>query len=201
MVYPDVIDTFRATENLPGLVYNANDKRTVFSEDIQKLASMNIAIETELGVNPKGDYDDVAARLTAISNAIASALSAMYPIGSVYTNTTDDTNPATLFGFGTWVALPNVFLVGKGSGTFATIGATGGEETHQLSASEQANMRVYGQDKWCFNTGGSEPGFVFNPAGANNGQAQTWAVGGGTLGNAHNNLPPFKVVYMWERTA
>jgi hypothetical protein len=35
---------------------------------------------------------------------VQAALQALYPVGSVYTNASDNTNPATLFGFGTWSA-------------------------------------------------------------------------------------------------
>lgn len=41
---------------------------------------------------------------SAITTAIAAARSALLPVGSIYTNATDNTNPATLLGFGTWVA-------------------------------------------------------------------------------------------------
>jgi hypothetical protein len=35
---------------------------------------------------------------------VTAALQALYPIGSIYTNATNATNPGTLLGFGTWVA-------------------------------------------------------------------------------------------------
>ena len=35
---------------------------------------------------------------------VQAALAAIYPVGSIYTNATNSTNPGTLFGFGTWVA-------------------------------------------------------------------------------------------------
>jgi hypothetical protein len=35
---------------------------------------------------------------------VQAALQALHPVGSVYINATNSTNPATLFGFGTWVA-------------------------------------------------------------------------------------------------
>ena len=58
---------------------------------------------------------------TAFVNA---ALIALYPIGSVYTSTVS-TNPATLFGFGTWVAYgAGRVLIGNGGGF--TAGVTGG---------------------------------------------------------------------------
>lgn len=51
--------------------------------------------------------------------------SILYPVGSVYTNVSDSTNPATLLGFGTWSALASGrVLVGDGGGY--TAGSTGG---------------------------------------------------------------------------
>ena len=62
----------------------------------------------------------------------------VYPVGSVYVNATVSTNPATLLGVGTWVAYGEGRVpVGKaGSGTFDTLGATGGAETHTLTLNE-----------------------------------------------------------------
>jgi hypothetical protein len=55
-----------------------------------------------------------------------------YPVGSIYLNASDSTNPGTLLGFGTWEAFgAGRVMVGKASsGTFATGGATGGAEAH-----------------------------------------------------------------------
>ena len=39
-----------------------------------------------------------------VQAAIAAAALVLYPVGSVYLNATNNTNPATLLGFGTWVA-------------------------------------------------------------------------------------------------
>jgi len=135
----------------------------------------------------------------------------MYPIGSIYSNTTDSTDPATLLGFGTWTALENRVLVGKGSGTFASAGATGGAETHTLTTTELAahthteNPSLYadssvasgtnfmannGATRWLNATAGA--GFGARPA------LSTASTGSGT---AHNNLQPYIVVYMWQRTA
>ena len=52
----------------------------------------------------------------------------VYPVGSIYINATVATNPATLLGVGTWVAYGEGRVpVGKASsGTFNTLGATGG---------------------------------------------------------------------------
>lgn len=50
MAYPDDIDSYRDKENLPGLVFDADDKKTFFVEDIQAVENSVIAIETALGV-------------------------------------------------------------------------------------------------------------------------------------------------------
>lgn len=41
---------------------------------------------------------------TAINAAVAATKASLFPVGSIYTNSTDNTNPATLLGFGTWTA-------------------------------------------------------------------------------------------------
>ena len=66
-------------------------------------------------------------------------LKKVYPVGSIYMSTVS-TNPATLFGFGTWEAMPagRVLLAqGKSSwGTTYNAGSTGGEATHRLTVGE-----------------------------------------------------------------
>lgn len=61
--YPGAIDEFREIENLPGLAYDAEDKRTFFAEDLNAVDSAVIAIEETLGTNPQGTYPTVAERL------------------------------------------------------------------------------------------------------------------------------------------
>ncbi len=130
---------------------------------------------------------------------VTEVLKKVYPVGSVYIATVA-TNPSTLLGFGTWSAYgAGRVVVGKAaSGTFATAGATGGAETHTLTAAEQADMQIKGYDNWSQNTGGGVGGYVVNAAGTNNGSQLLYADGGG---QAHNNLQPYIVAYMWERTA
>ena len=60
---------------------------------------------------------------------VQAAMAAMYPVGSIYTNATSNTNPGTLFGFGTWTAFgAGRVMVGFDSGNalFDTAEETGG---------------------------------------------------------------------------
>lgn len=70
---------------------------------------------------------------------VASILSLVYPVGSVYINAVNNTNPASIFGFGTWVAwgagrVPVGYT--SGDADFNAAEKTGGAKTHTLSSTE-----------------------------------------------------------------
>ena len=134
---------------------------------------------------------------------------AAYPVGSIYMSV-NSTSPAVLFG-GTWVQIEDTFLLA--AGTTYTAGDTGGEATHTLTDSElPIESGSFSARGWS-NSGSflfGESGIVSRTAGTgtyNNvtdgGSAvtpweETISFGGG---NAHNNMPPYLVVYAWYRTA
>lgn len=137
----------------------------------------------------------------------ADIVNMIYPVGSIYMSV-NSTSPQTLFG-GTWVQLQNRFLLGAGSSYAA--GATGGEATHKLSVNEMpshSHPPYDGGSFLCINTnndpaGLRNMGFVgqtgtgwWQPANKN--ITGTLSIGGN---GAHNNMPPYLVVYMWKRTA
>lgn len=129
------------------------------------------------------------ANMSAIMNLI-------YPVGIVITLGVS-TNPATLLGVGTWTAITGRVIVGKaGSGTFQTLDATGGEETHTLTTDEMPSHRhtINSMDATA-TRGGSGLGTVV-PSGSGN-AATDYSGGDG----AHNNLQPYIVKYVWQRTA
>lgn len=57
--------------------------------------------------------------------AIEKRISSLYPVGTVYQNASNSTNPgdATMLGFGTWQQITDAFLASRGS---SHIGASGG---------------------------------------------------------------------------
>jgi microcystin-dependent protein len=139
----------------------------------------------------------------------------VYPVGSVYVNATVSTNPATLLGVGTWVAYGEGRVpVGKaGSGTFDTLGATGGAETDSHTLTEAEMPTHYHDSIHGFANGTSRPdsfiGIDGNLGGGNFGggtdddawgSSQTKTKGGGGA-HTHDILQPYIVVYMWKRTA
>ena len=130
---------------------------------------------------------------------VVEVLKKVYPVGSLYINASDSTNPATLMGFGTWEAFgQGRVMVGKNtSGTFATAGATGGAETHTLSTAElpsHAHKISRGINITGFSTPYGEPisGWGLQPEGAASSNAyyrDTNTAGSGS----HNNLQPYIV--------
>lgn len=121
-----------------------------------------------------------------------------FPVGSTYI-TQDNTNPSTIFGFGTWERLKGKVCVGldEDDTNMNTIGKTGGEKTHTLTVSEMpphthtlnnatlVNRNISG-------TGGAQ--------GTNTVQGATITANNTGGGQAHNNLQPYEVVgYMWIR--
>lgn len=156
----------------------------------------------------KEDIDDAidAAVDEAVPLAVSAALQAMMPVGFVVTLGVN-TNPATLYGFGTWTAIAGRVIVGiSGSDTeFDTLNETGGAKTHTLTTTE---MPVHKHGLYWEGGADSDEGF---PAGGFNAVQTTdrnytlasapTAMANAGGGGAHNNLQPYIVKYVWERTA
>ena len=131
-------------------------------------------------------------------------LAAVYPVGSIYINTTNSANPSSLLGFGTWVA----FGAGKvpvgidSSDTdFDAAEETGGNKSQTVSIT--VPITGYG-------TSGSSPGSVTSGkmvvgSGVTEGsevlESLRAAGSSQTQSTTVNVLQPYIVVYMWKRTA
>ena len=118
----------------------------------------------------------------------------VYPVGSVYVSV-NATNPSALFG-GTWEQIKDRFLLSAGD-TYKA-GATGGEATHVLTVDE---MPRHNHSIDNLNASGSTTPYMTVQAQEKKGyggNVQTFFTGGG---KAHNNMPPYIVVYIWQRTA
>jgi hypothetical protein len=145
--------------------------------------------------------------ITIAPNAITtteiaqSFLDTIYPIGSIYTNATDGTNPGTLLGFGTWTAFgAGRVPVGIDSSDpdFDAAEETGGVKEVTLTAAQSglpshSHTLLGGSFD---GSSGAEPG---NSRASDLGQTGT--TGGTNASSAHTNLQPYIVVYMWKRTA
>ena len=142
-------------------------------------------------------------------------LDLIYPVGSIYMSM-NSTKPDVLFG-GTWYSIPGRFLLGAGSsevnttdkygsmvaGTVnrTTVGERGGESAHKLTTAEMpshSHSTDHNATPISHNGGsawgalGSSTSIVYWCTTTSN---KTGSDG------AHNNMPPYMVVYMWRRVS
>ena len=119
----------------------------------------------------------------------------VYPIGSIYMSV-NSTNPSELFG-GTWERIQDRFLLA--SGTTYTNGSTGGEATHTLTVDEipshKHSRRTQPQG---FAEQDKTKSEIISPA-SGSAKAVTKYTDYTGGGKAHNNMPPYLAVYVWER--
>jgi hypothetical protein len=149
-----------------------------------------------------------------------SFLDTIYPVGSVYINASDGTNPGTLLGFGTWTAFGagrvpvGIDSSGSPDTDFDTAEETGGAKTHTLSIAEMPahdhvdNRNEFDSNNILLRRSSSGTG---SPNGGDSSVGEVQVLGANAYddpfpriegsGSAHNNLQPYIVVYMWKRTA
>jgi len=65
--YPSSIYGPRTKENKPGVEYDESKSTVGYAEDITKLDDEVVAIETELGTSPSGDWSDIAAAIVDLA--------------------------------------------------------------------------------------------------------------------------------------
>lgn len=124
---------------------------------------------------------------------------AVYPVGSIYL-AYNHTNPGTLFPGTTWARIENAFP--WFTGATGTIGQTGGERTHTLTASElpahSHRIRWTDTDGNAGGTAKENPLIRYGTTGTGYDGITTLETGEGA---AHNNMPPYIQISAWRRTA
>jgi len=153
----------------------------------------------------------------ATTGFVQAALSALYPVGSIYTNAAVSTNPATLLGFGTWSAFgAGRVMVGldAGNAAFDTAQETGGSadaivvsHTHSASSSVSDpghNHTIGFQNNTIDQNAGSSAlakQGTSNTSTASTGISVSTSISTTGSSGTNANLQPYIVVYMWRRTA
>ena len=137
-------------------------------------------------------------------SGVTATISNAYPVGSIYMNCSNATNPGTLLGFGTWSSFgAGRVLIGIDSSDsdFDTAEETGGSKTHTLTEAQLPSHRhQVGSNDSGTGTGGAAGNMeLVRSAGTGNGPAVNSSFTGS--GQAHTIVQPYIVVYMWKRTA
>ena len=152
---------------------------------------------------------------------VVNLLAMLYPVGSVYINASDSTNPATLLGFGTWAAFGvGRVMVGLNAldTDFDVAGETGGaktstavvEHTHMVNVTDPGHFHL--TQRYPTATGGSS-GFTIDTSMSGTLADNTLPTKAATTGvtaatqnpagsvASFSLMNPYVVVYMWQRTA
>ena len=164
-----------------------------------------------------GDNDTSLATTAFVQAALAAVYPIIYPVGSIYTNASVSTNPATLLGFGTWTAFgAGRVLVGldAGNAAFDTLEETGGSadsivvsHTHTATSTVTDPGHTHSPGSIStsnINSGTSDGGSVQSPGPiptATTGITVSTSVASTGSSGTNANLQPYIVVYMWKRTA
>ena len=146
---------------------------------------------------------------------VQAALAAAYPVGSIYTNATVSTNPATLLGFGTWAAFGAGRVAIGDDGSSFLAGATGGNadaivvshtHTATTTSTDSGHTHTYNQPTSKLPQSGSDTQCYVSAGSTNTGTGYANITSSTTVNSAGSsgtnaNLQPYVVVYMWRRTA
>jgi hypothetical protein len=203
--------TVKATfPNLSGAVTSTQAELNLLDGVTANTTELNYVDITTLGttqaskaVTADANKDVTGIRNLTITGTLTASIESAYPVGSIYINAAVTTNPATLLGFGTWVAFgTGKMMVGYDASDtdFDALQETGGAKTHTLTTAElpSHNHSITGhisRSGFSFEhhqTNSRLPGenFDTNPNTSNTGS-----------GSAHSILNPYIVAYMWRRTA
>lgn len=128
--------------------------------------------------------------------AIEKRISSLYPVGTVYQNASNSTNPgdATMLGFGTWEQITDKFLAARGS---TNIGASGGAWTVTLSANNiprhrhQVNNHTHGMQHYHYTDithGHTLSYYTFNNVGSASEANRFPAIAGNILTSLSSNV-------------
>jgi hypothetical protein len=148
---------------------------------------------------------------------VQAALQILHPVGSIYINSSNSTNPGTLLGFGTWSAFgAGRVPVGFDSGNalFDTAEETGGSadaivvsHTHTATSTVTDPGHTHSPGSIStsnINAGTSNGGSVQSPGpipSATTGISVATTVASTGSSGTNANYQPYITVYMWKRTS
>lgn len=174
--------------------------------NIRKFATSNPVIPpkfyaSDANIKINSDVKIGKMSLKEIDDTVSSLFDLIYPVGSIYYTNNANFSPNVSFN-GTWEQIKDVFLLAAGD-TYVG-GTSGGEATHKLTIDEMPSHKHEIYANWAHDKGTSgwgaqianyDSGYVFDPKYLYDEMHNT----GGD--KAHNNMPPYIVVYVWKRVS
>lgn len=160
-----------------------------------------------VGVTQSFGDNDTSLATTAFVQA---AMAALHPVGSIYINATNSTNPGTLLGFGTWSA----FGAGRvpvgfnaANALFDTAEETGGSAdaivvSHTHSVTDSGHAHGYIKPAAVNNISiGGDTFQATNQSATTDSAVTGISIQSAGSSGTNANYQPYITVYMWKRTA
>lgn len=148
--------------------------------------------------------------LLATTAFVQAALQLLYPVGTIYTNSSVSTNPATLLGFGTWTAFgAGRVMVGfnASNALFDTAEETGGSAdaivvSHNHTLTDPGHNHTYTKVNSTSPQSGSATQCFTNTTTDNTSTATTGiSIASAGSSGTNANYQPYITVYMWKRAS
>ncbi len=176
--------------NADNITYNENGIVTSVKKILDKIRNKigNTDIDTI------GD-GTLTGAIDTHNSAINNLKSNVSHVGMIIHSTTLNTmeKVTAVYGGTAWIQIQGRFLLGASSG-YPNRGV-GGEATHKLTVSELPSHTHQINREYINVTSGATSNLSISGSAS---QATSGATGGNV---AHNNMPPYYTVYIWERTA
>jgi hypothetical protein len=153
---------------------------------------------TGTGISVTDDSANDSTIIT-VSNNVSTIIDKIYPIGHILM-TENPNNPSTYLGIGTWVSYGAGRVpvgIDATQTEFNTVGKIGGEKSHLLTIQEMPSH----SHKYPAHYSESQGWMNGQVQMTDRGQEAVNSVGNAGGDQAHNNLQPYIVCYMWKRTA
>ena len=173
------------------LDFDRKDKALGIGQRAGTAGTLSVGLPVRMGGNRITDLGTPTANTDAATKGYSDI--AAYPVGAIYISA-DSTSPASLFG-GTWAMITNRFLLAAGD--LYEGGTTGGEAAHTLTVNEVPS-HSHELQTGCGNPAAGGGIVLRGWSGDSYKSFSLFNTGGGA---AHNNMPPYFAVYMWQRVA
>ena len=217
-VFGSIAGRYEGTNYSGYLQFNVTNSAGVVTERgrIDSAGVLAVPAGMTTATQTAGTNDTTVATTAFVQAAALTAIQALHPVGSIYINATDSTNPATLLGFGTWVA----FGAGRvpvgfdaGNALFDAAEETGGSydaitvsHSHTATSTVTDPGHTHTTNAQYIGAGGglSGGGVGEKPATINSattGITVSTTVSSTGSSGTNANVQPYITVYMWKRTA